>query len=186
MSCGSSRTGRDTPGDRACPGQVSGDERLSRTGGQESEPWTLLQKVLLSGSPCLHPIMSLGSEERRVVLVLRRSGPAALWPHPPPGRCPPYPVLVVGREPRPAAIAKPQRVPGTHPARPGAGTLNPRDFSAAAAGSPLGGHFQFCTERGGVRAEPVSYLPRRGRGGRSGVRDLRSAPRERRGCQRPG
>lgn len=62
------------------------------------------------------------------------AGPAALWPHPLPGRCPPYPVSVV-REACPAAISKPRRVPGTLLARPGAGTLNPRDFSAAAVES---------------------------------------------------
>lgn len=93
------------------------------------------------------------------------AGPTALRPHPPPRRCPPYPVLVVGREASPAASSKPRRVPGTLLGRPGAGTLNPRDFSAAAAGSmnwrtALCGHFQFRTERGGARAKPVNSLLR--------------------------
>lgn len=103
------------------------------------------------------------------------AGPTALRPHPPPRRCPPYPALVVGREASPAASSKPRRVPGTLLGRPGAGTLNPRDFSAAAAGSmnwrtALCGHFQFRTERGGARAKPVSSLLRQGRGGRLRVR----------------
>lgn len=100
------------------------------TGGQESEPWTQLPRSFAQWLP-LPPSYNVSGKCRKKGCA----GPAVLWPRPPPGRCPPYPVLVVGRETRPAAIAKPRRVPGSLPVRPGAGTLNPRDFSAAAAGS---------------------------------------------------
>lgn len=128
MSCDSSTPGRDTPGDPACPGQVSGDlwghPQLTgchphwKPGSQDPGPKRLL---------CLHPVVSGeagsgGGVERRTVRVLGRSGSTHRRQ---------MPTLPCAQYPR----LRTPKIPGILPARSGVGTLNPRDFSAAAAGS---------------------------------------------------
>lgn len=140
---------------------------------QKSGLWTQLHEVSLSGFSSLPPLKSRGGEARKglcgscgaLAPPTARQMPT-LPRHA--GRHSGTPQHLSGHRQAAAVSGHPPRVFET-------GTFNPRDFSAAAAGSmnwrtALSGHFQFRTERGGAGVESVSYLPRWGRGWRLWVR----------------